>query len=171
MSQHPGVIASYILDNFERGIKRNIDELRVDEVSIGGMIKELINIAKNIEEKLRCISSQNNSKQSDFICGKRWALLNRNGILLISRIGSDKAISYIGDNMINVANGEYRVTMLKDKILFKSPTFMIELNIITLDNLKDKKHLIKIVLSKVINSAKYMEQELSKCIRRNNLKC
>lgn len=163
-------VTGNILDNFERALKRNINILRIDEISITGMVREILSNAKSIEEKLACISKTSTDRKVSFICGKRWSILNTNGYLSISRVGGRTAVSYMNGS-ITIANGEYKVIFNTDKVIFKSPTFTVELYIRNLDKLKEKKHLIKIVLSKIITVSKDIDNTLAKCIKINGIRC
>lgn len=162
-----------ILKNLSDSIERiDTSRLRKSDLYVVSLLKELIAMSSSVLDKVFCIGDYRGIKTVGALCGRKWVVTDTDSLLSIYKIGFGGGVVIDRDNRsLMIYNRGYSIVFYSNTVSASIPTATTEIDIRRVEGVSENASLISKTFSRVVETLRRAEEDLSRCIKTERIKC
>ena len=158
-------------------IKESLDRIDLSklkrlDIQTLSLFKEIVDSALEISEKISCIDETKNFGNVDHLCFKNLVLTKTSQGVVINKLGFGRVIHFDTRNReLKISSDKYEIRLTPTQILLRISEIQRTIDLRKIENISENNAIAVKIFSNVIEALNKTNEDLSRCIRIERIKC
>ncbi|MGC9009059.1 MAG: hypothetical protein ACP5I7_00380 [Sulfolobales archaeon] len=162
-----------IVSDIREALERiDLSNMRRSDAQIVGIFKEIISGALNVSEKISCISEAKNLGNISFLCNRKLVLIRTSDAIALNKLTLGRGLSFnLRENELKIYNRGCEMRLTPHQVSIKIQNISRSIDLRKIEGVSEHSSIISKVFGSIIEVINRINEDLSKCIKIERIKC